>query len=281
MEKILACIDGSVYADSVADHAAWAGSKLGMPVELLRVLGRREASSDDRSGRIVAGARRKLLEELAELDGERAKLLRETARLDLEEACVRVEAVGVEAATMLRHGDLLEELAAREAEARIVVIGKRGDAADFAKLHLGSNLERLVRAATRPVLVTSRAYRPIKRVLIAFDGGPSVLKAVDAASRSPLLAGLDAVALTVGDETPAARAALDSAAAQLRAGLASVTTRFAKGKPDEVIAAAVDEERADLVLMGAYGHSRLRALMIGSTTSALIRACKVPLIVYR
>jgi len=52
---------------------------------------------------------------------------------------------------VLRHGDLVEELALLEHEADLIVIGKRGEAADFAKLHLGSNLERVVRASARPV----------------------------------------------------------------------------------------------------------------------------------
>ena len=34
MSKILACIDGSVYSESVADHAGWAAGRLGLPVEL-------------------------------------------------------------------------------------------------------------------------------------------------------------------------------------------------------------------------------------------------------
>jgi len=43
----------------------------------------------------------------------------------------------------------------------------------------------------------------------------------------------------------------------------------------------VEREAVGLVVMGAYGHSRLRSLMIGSTTSELIRACKTPIMVFR
>ena len=46
----------------------------------------------------------------------------------------------------LRNGDLLEAVAEAEVDARGIVIGKRGEAADFAKLHLGSNMERIARA---------------------------------------------------------------------------------------------------------------------------------------
>jgi len=33
--------------------------------------------------------------------------------------------------------------------------------------------------------------------------------------------------------------------------------------------------------MGAYGHSRIRSLIIGSTTTEMIRSCKVPVALFR
>ncbi|WP_330448510.1 universal stress protein [Paracoccus marcusii] len=40
-DKIIALVDGSVYAASVCEHAGWLAARSGMPVELLHVLGRR------------------------------------------------------------------------------------------------------------------------------------------------------------------------------------------------------------------------------------------------
>ncbi|MEM9764225.1 MAG: universal stress protein [Pseudomonadota bacterium] len=282
MSRVLACIDGSVYADSVADHAAWAAGRLGLSVELLQVLGRREAASSDRSGRIVAGARRRLLEELVTLDAQRAKLVQREARLGLEEAKVRLEEAGSADATIsLRNGDLLEMLAEHERDAELVVVGKRGEAADFATLHLGSNLERIVRASQRPVLVASRAFRPISKVVIGFDAGPSARKAVEAFATSPLYAGLDVVLVTVSEPTDSAQAALDEAASRIGSSGHHVETRIVPGKPEEVISSLLEEEEIDLLMIGAYGHSRLRSMVIGSTTSALIRSCRVPVAIYR
>jgi nucleotide-binding universal stress UspA family protein len=282
MAKVLACIDGSIYSPSVADHTAWAAERLGASVTLMQVLGRRETASQDRSGRIVAGARRQLLEQLAELDAERAKLLQKQGWLDLEEASARIEAAGLrDVTTTLRHGDLLETLAAEEGAADLVVIGKRGEAADFAAGHLGSNLERILRAAHSPVLVAARAYKPIDRFVIAFDGRASALKAVDEASRSPLFQGLEGLLLMAGEETPQARSALEAAVDQLRAGGVRAEARIDPGPATTAIPKALEEDNAGLLVMGAYAHSRLRTLMIGSTTSETIRASRVPILVYR
>ena len=282
MAKVLACLDGSVYVDSVVDHAAWAAGRMRLSIELLQVLGRREATASDRSGRIVAGARRKLLEELAAVDAERAKLLQREARLVLDDAKRRLETSGIsEVATALRLGDLVSTLHEREQDASLIVVGKRGEAADFAKLHLGSNLERIVRSSSRPMIIASRAYRPIERALVAFDGSKSSLKAIDEISRSPLYDGISIALLTANERTDEATVALQRAKAQLDAAGLATTIRVVAGRPEIAIAEAVASENIDLLIMGAYGHSRLRTLVIGSTTSELIRACQVPIVVYR
>ncbi|WP_029031794.1 universal stress protein [Salinarimonas rosea] len=282
MPHLVACIDGSIYSHSVADHAAWAAARLGASVELLQVLGRRDVSSTDLSGSLPADARVHVLEQLAEVDAQRARLLLDKARIVMDEARARVRDAGVGAVeTTLRHGDLLDEVAAREAGADMIVVGKRGEAADFARLHLGSNLERLVRAAHKPVLVASRGFRQIDRVLVAFDGGPSALKAVDHVSRSPLFAGLAIHIVTAGAVDAEARRRLDAAAAQIGAGGAAVETHLEAGTPHEVIAAHVERLGIDLLVMGAYGHTRLRNLFIGSTTTEMMRTNLVPVLLFR
>jgi nucleotide-binding universal stress UspA family protein len=43
----------------------------------------------------------------------------------------------------------------------------------------------------------------------------------------------------------------------------------------------VTSEGFDLLVMGAYGHSRIRSLVIGSTTTAMIQAAGIPVLLYR
>ncbi len=283
-EKIVALVDASLYAASVCEHAAWISQRTGAPVELLHVLGRREgaAAPQDLSGSIRLGARTRLLEELAELDTRRARIGNEHGRAILDDARALTEGAGASSVTTrLMHGDLIETVAALQPETRVVLIGKRGEAADFAKGHLGSNLERVVRISQKPVLVASRAFRPIHKVLIAFDGGNSSRKAVDYMSGSPLYRDLALELVTVGAPDADRQARLDRAAQVLRDAGLSVETRRVEGQPDAALKQLVEAERFDMLVMGAYGHSRIRSLMIGSTTTQMIRSCKVPLLLFR
>ena len=284
MPKLIALVDGSIYARSVCDHAAWIAGRTGQPVELLHVLGCRETASvpADLSGSIALGARTALLSELATLDEQRAKLAQKRGRAILEDAKLAVEEDGVgDVTTRLRIGDLVETVAEMEKEAGMLVIGKRGEGADFAKLHLGSNIERIVRATHKPVFVASRAFTPVERFVIAYDGGASANRAVDCVAQSAMLKGLPCTLLSVGADTAENRSRLDAPAQILRDSGYTVETLLLPGDPDEVIGARVESEHEGLLVMGAYGHSRIRSLVIGSTTSAMVRRCKIPVLLIR
>lgn len=284
MTKILSLFDGSIYAQSVCGHTAWAANRLAATVEVLHVLGRRDLSSSpaDLSGNLNVDARDELLLELSALDEQRAKLLQKRGRFILNEAKACLERNGVaQVVTKLRHGDLIETVAETSEATPLIVIGKRGEAADFAKLHLGSNLERLARSTHTPLLVASRAFKSIDRFMVAFDGSPSAQKTVDFVASSALLRGLECHILTIGAETDEARSALSKAAATLRAAGYVVHADIAAGSPDTAIAERTEAAGIDLLAMGAYGHSRIRHLIIGSTTTEMIRSCKIPILMCR
>ncbi|SDE63924.1 Nucleotide-binding universal stress protein, UspA family [Paracoccus isoporae] len=280
IDKIIALVDGSEYSQSVCDHAAWVAQRTGAPVELLHVLGRRDADGkQDLSGAIRLGARSALLDELAELDAQRSRLMGQRGRAILDDARDRLEQDGISEITVqLRQGDLVEAVAERQDDTRVVVIGKRGEAADFARGHLGSNMERILRSSRKPVFVASRAFRPVETVLIAWDGSASSRNAVEKITQSALFEGLALHLVSVGEA--AARGRDDAQAALSRAGL-SVQSRTIPGEPETALGELVEAEGFDMVVMGAHGHSRIRNLIVGSTTTATIRACKVPVVLFR
>ena len=47
------------------------------------------------------------------------------------------------------------------------------------------------------------------------------------------------------------------------------------------IAREVETDHYDLLVMGAFGHSRIRNLIIGSTTTEMMRSCKIPILLFR
>jgi nucleotide-binding universal stress UspA family protein len=283
-KTVLACVDGSLYTDSVCQHAAWAGERLRAGVRVVHV-STPHVNYDvpaDHSGTLRAGEMGTLLEKLTEVDEARGRLDQRKGELIVEHVKELLTALGRPPLEVVhRRGSVVETISELEDAAQLIVLGKRGEHADFARLHLGANLERVVRAAHLPVLVCSRAFAAVERFAIAYDGGPSIAKAVDYAVANPLLKGLACHLITVGrggDDTAALR---DAAAARLRQSGFDVHTHVQQGRPEQAIAAYVEANAIGLLVMGAYGHSRIRNLVIGSTTSALLRSCRIPVLLFR
>ena len=284
MIKLIAFLDGSKYSKSVCEYAAWIAVKVAGSVDLIHVLGRRDESDApvDISGSIGLGARTALLEELAELDGQMARLTHKRGRAILDDAREILQSSGVnQVNTMLRNDGIVETVQEFEKDADLIVIGKRGESTESDEMHLGSNFERVVRASHKPIMVASMNFRPVKRALIAFDGGVSAMKAVDYLARNQAFNDIECHLLSVTEPSPKAKKQLESAAVLLRDAGYTVGTTIKAGQAEAVICEKIRTENFDLLLMGAYGHSRIRNLIIGSTTTAMIRSCKIPVLLFR
>jgi len=283
MEHILACIDASAYANSVCDLAAWASKRLELPVELLHVVQRRDAvaARHDLSGAIGLGVKTNLMEELVRLEESDAKLQVERGRVLLAAGEQRLQEGGAaQVRTLHRHGGIVETILEREADARVVVIGKRGAGHEFASDHIGSKIERVVRASDRPILIASRAVEEPRAVIFAYDASKAADRALERLLNSPLFTGLPVHIVMADGDDVARRQALDAAAGQLR-GSRDVRTTLQRGKPETVIADIVKQTPGAMLMMGAYGHSPLRTLIVGSTTTTMIRTVHAPVLLVR
>jgi nucleotide-binding universal stress UspA family protein len=284
MPSILACTDGSSYAPSIYQHTAWAAQRLSASVEVLHVLDhhRERAAGLDLSGAIGIDATAHVIEELTKIEEAEGRAQRLHGKQLLDDAREQLLAAGVrDVTTTQRHGTLEETLLELEPQHDLVVMGKRGEHTDRDQAHLGGNLERLIRTAVRPVLVAARVFRPIESFLVAYDGGASVTRAIDFVLGSPLLCGAPCHLLRVGTPDAKVEASVEAATARLRAGGHEVRASVLPGEPAAVIAEAIQRERVPLLVMGAYGHSPIRALLLGSTTTALLRTCHVPVLLFR
>lgn len=282
--NILACTDGSLYSNSIYQHAAWAAKQLDASIHVLHMLNphHEDPVKANYSGSMGVGARTALLNELVELEASRAKIAQKRGQAILEDAKAALEAEGI--SNILadqKHGKLSDEIQNYDRDADLIVIGKRGNNANFEKGHLGSNLERVIRSCAHPVLVTSRAFAPLKNFVLAFDGGHSAKKAVEYAATNPLLKGMHCYLLHVGSANAKVEAQLAEAESTLKNAGYEVTIEHRDGEPEKVIDEVVSHDHIDLLVMGAYGHSHIRHMIVGSTTTAMIREVKIPVLLFR
>ena len=84
-----------------------------------------------------------------------------------------------------------------------------------------------------------------------------------------------------GANIPEAQHPLAVAAQVLQTAGFTVTTALLPGEPGQVLPPLLKAQGDALLVMGAYGHSRIRQLMVGSTTTTLLRLSEVPVLVLR
>lgn len=283
--RVLACVDRSSYADHVTDAAAWAATRLAAPLELLHVidLDSKDIHPQDRSGALGIDPQESLLAKFAEEEAALVRNAREQGRLLLRRLRERAQAAGTaDADVRLRHGSLVETLTELQAGTRLVVMGRRGESAGITVRDLGRRVERVVRALDRPVLTVTQAFSAPRRVLVAFDGGAASRHALAMVGSGPLFRGIECHLLMVGDPSSATRRRqLDGARSFLEEAGLQVVPRLVQGDPETTIARVLEGEQLDMLVMGAYTHSPLRSLLLGSRTTELLRASRVPTLLLR
>jgi nucleotide-binding universal stress UspA family protein len=284
MNKVIACVDGAACTASVCDHAVWAARRLDTPLAFLHVLDRHpeRAPVTDYSGSIGLGAQESLLQELGALDEKRSTLAQQHGRELLEGVVRRASAAGLAAVeTRQRHGGLVEALGDLESEAGLFVLGQHVKSGPGGKPDLDHHVERAIRSVQRPVLVAAAEFREPQRFLIAFDGSPTGRKMVETVAWSPLLKGLRCDVVMAGEGHADPQGQLDWAGAVLTAAGFEVQASLQAGEPETALPDYMKVHPADLLVMGAYGHSRIRQLIVGSTTTSLLRTSVVPVLVLR
>ncbi|WP_144638918.1 universal stress protein [Bordetella genomosp. 13] len=284
MKQVIACIDGIARAQGICDYAIWAARRMDTDLHFLHVHEphSEQAGLSDLSGSMWLGAQEALLRELAVLDEKRAAVEQEHGRQLLDLALDRARAQGLSRLDARQYqGGLVDTLVEVEPDARLFVLGHHEQPVKPSRLLPDHRLESAVRALHRPILVAAPAFREPACFMVAYDGSATARKTVEMVSRSPLLAGLRAHVVLVGGDAAGAAASLEDARRELSNTGFDARTAHVPGEPVQALTAYAREHEVDLIAMGAYGHSRIRHLMVGSTTTAILGQVRLPLLILR
>ncbi len=187
--------------------------------------------------------------------------------------------------TILRRGDSASRLIVEEAaqkEINLIAVGRRGRSG-LEKVLLGSAAEKVIAHALCKILVVPRAARiGFKNILVATDGSEhariAVTEAIEIAKRSG--SGLTAVSVVPSkDEEEKAQANVDDVLRAAQQADIRTETIILVGKPHEVIVEVAKDRGVDLIVMGAYGKTGLKRILMGSTTEKVIKLTECAVLV--
>ena len=118
--------------------------------------------------------------------------------------------------------------------------------------------------------------------MVAYDGSSAADKAIDMVASSPLYKGLTCHLVCVNKNTENADKLLEQASKKLKkaSGLTLITASLS-GKADQELCAYQEKHAIDLTIMGAFSHTRLREMLLGSFTVKMLVNTKKPLLLLR
>ena len=129
-----------------------------------------------------------------------------------------------------------------------------------------------------PVLVVrdgSALSFPLKNAVVAWDGGDEAALALRGAA--PLLRTAGNVGVVMVEDKPGGFPATDALCYLARHGVsAELTTLTKQGSIEETIDRAARGAGADLLVMGAFGHSRMREFLFGGVTRYFLESPDAP-----
>lgn len=283
-QLITACIDGPNYSKSVVNYAIWAAQKIEAPLQLLHVLDKSDnkIQASELSGNIGFGDQETLVQSLSELDATRAKLAMQHSKLLMQSLKEQALNKGVESvAVHQEHGHFIETLLNLSPQIRLLVLGKSGEMHKTIAKAIGSQLESILRTVDTHVLIAGQVFYQPQRYLLAFDGSEQSQNVVEKVCNSPLL-NLLPCHLVMVDASQQKQAQLLLAEQQLKqAGIDVVSQLLTDENINTALLNYQQQHNIDLLVMGAYGHSRLRQFFVGSTTTKLIAATNNPILIVK
>jgi nucleotide-binding universal stress UspA family protein len=205
------------------------------------------------------------------------------ARRDFEAAASRAGVQTIEWRRSERSALVATRLSARYAD--LVVVGQPDPDRTAEERLPGYFVEELVLTAGRPVLVMPYAGRFARvgaRVLVAWNASREAARALaDALPFLQRAASVEVVAFEPqrSGADHGAEPGADIALYLARHGVKVTAARQQAGIDvgAQILSRAADSD-ADLIVMGAYGHSRARELVLGGATRSLIQAMTVPVL---
>lgn len=278
IKSILVGLDGSDHARTAGTYARWLAEKLAARLVALHVVDL--AAIEGTFFHDVSGSLG--FEPYLDMSSKIRDALKQRGDLILESFNNEASPDQAPAETANTIGIVANEIAEQARVVDLVIIGHRGVNEKYSTGLLGSNAESITRKSPKPVFVTPLDFRPCTKPLLAYDGSAKAAAVMHQAAELCVQLGTGLTVLTVSSDEARGREILDEAGKYLAPYNMEVSLELQRtGNAPERIANFIRERDHDLLFIGAYGHSRIIEMVLGSTTEYVLRNAECPVFLHR
>jgi len=276
-KNIMIAVDGSMYTDAVlsmgiAMTRAFHSRALILTVADIRVFEWATAVGADGFVPIVPSGvyqdeSRKMLEEKCDKVLEKCSEIAASENINFETEKV----IGSPVDCIIEHSQICD----------LLVMGKRGEFARFDRKALGATIEAVSRNVRKPIIVVDRTVAPVKKILALYDGSAHANQALQFVGHMAETILAQVTVLCINSDADIGGHYAAEAEKYLHNFQVTVETRVIPGHPDKESLEFAEKGQFDLIAIGAYGHSRIREAILGSTTEHILRFSPCPVLLAR
>ncbi len=274
MKSICLPVDGSIYTDSQLRHAITFARAFDATVRVLSIIDVRLLD-----WAVVMGTNGFVPVVPSSVYKEESKrILEEKSQAVLEKCATILTENKVAYTTQQIQGAPADVICEQAHHVDIIFIGARGEFAKWKRNLVGATVDAVVRQWPKPILITPQKYQPIKKILFAYDGSDRSNRALQLVGYCASHLDLPVCVLTVSDKEGLRKRVLAEAGTYLDNYGAKAELIGVPGSPEKEIIRLAAERECNFMIMGAFGHSRIREAILGSTTEQIMRSAQLPVL---
>ncbi len=278
IKSILIAVDGAEYTDPVMKYAIYLAKAFQAKLNIITVM---DVRIFEWSVYLSVDGFAPVMPSSAYLE-ESKILLQEKSEKVLQKCVDMVKAENISYTAEKHEGSPVEIISSQANIVDLILLGARGEFAKWGKNRLmGSTVEAISRECNRPIFISPRKFKPFKRILIPYDGSVNSNRALPFAGYFASNFKARANVFTVDNNEDIAKVVLTEGEKYLESFDIQIQTNGRRGHPDDEILNFVGEKNIDLIIMGAYGHSRIKKAIIGSTTERVMRNARIPILLVK
>jgi len=277
IKRILVGIDTSEHSRAAQSYAFHFARRLGaslIGVHVVDIVSIEGSFFHDISGSLG-------LEPYLDFSAKMREILNARGNAVLEDFKLAARRENLPAETVLDMGVVPNQLCERAKSADLLIIGHRGVNERFSTGLLGSTTESVARKSPRQMVVAPHRFREVTRALLAYDGSDRASRAMRAAADFAATVDIPLVVITVARDLKLGERTLNQARSYLEPYSIRAEFKLVQGHAHEGIIGSLKEFGADLLFIGAYGHSRIIEMVLGSNTEYVLRNAPCPVFMSR
>lgn len=275
---VLCCVDGKNFNEAVCDYGVFVSNNTKAPLRFLNIVEHTSNAKElDLSGNIALGAKDDLLEKLSHDEEESSKETIKKSRELLKNLETRAkQTTQTNLSVSLIHGEVVPSLIELKNDIKIALLGINSNQ----QTKIGDNIQEIIREIHKPVLLVNQEFKQPKKILIAYNGSNESKEILKIVASNPLFGEVQRTIVNSNKDENISRKLLDEAKAIFSSQNIDVDTYSVQTDKKQIIN-YFNENDFDLLVMGAYSHSRLKEFVFGSFTSYVLENLNKPILLFR